>query len=36
MRDALLSQLPGGELVRALEDETLDFVEDHAEAEDDG
>jgi Fe-S cluster assembly protein SufD len=47
MRDALLSQLPGGELVRALEDETLDFsagsagsaadmVEDHADAEDDG
>lgn len=35
MRDALLSQLPGGELVRALEDETLDFVEDHADVEDD-
>lgn len=28
MRDALLSQLPNGELVRALEDEALDFEED--------
>lgn len=36
MRDALLSQLPGGELVRALEDDALDFEEDHpTEAEDD-
>ncbi|MCA9611373.1 MAG: Fe-S cluster assembly protein SufD [Polyangiales bacterium] len=33
MRDALLSQLPGGELVRSLEDEALDFVEDHASEE---
>ncbi len=29
MRDAILSQLPGGELVRSLEDEALDFAEDH-------
>lgn len=36
MRDALLSQLPGGELVRALEDDALDFQEDDpTESEDD-
>lgn len=35
MRDAILSQLPGGELVRALEDEALDFEADHvSEGED--